>query len=69
MKYKTSQEMFWNSEFGDEYTNRNLAVNRLKFIGKNLINNNIKIKSAIELVANVGLNLDTIKTIYPKSKT
>ena len=59
-KYKTSQEKFWNSGFGDEYTSRNSAVDRLKFIGKDLINNNIKIKSAIEVGANVGLNQDAI---------
>lgn len=68
-KYNTEQEKFWLSPFGDEYTNRNLTVNRLNFIGKNLINNNIKIKSAIELGANIGLNLDTVKKIYHKSKT
>ena len=43
-KYNTEQEKFWSSTFGDEYTNRNLTVNRLNFIGKNLINNNIKTK-------------------------
>jgi spore coat polysaccharide biosynthesis protein SpsF len=68
-KYKTEQENFWNTKFGNEYTNRNLKINKLKFIGKNLINNNIKIKNAIELGANVGLNLDAIKRIYPKCKT
>ena len=68
-KYKTEQERFWSSNFGNEYTKRNLAVDKFKFIGKNLINNNIKIKSAIELGANIGLNLDTIKKIYPRSKT
>ena len=36
-------------------------INKLKFIGKNLINNNVKIKNAIELGANIGLNLDAIK--------
>ena len=46
----------------------NLLVDKFKFIGKNLINNDIKIKSAIELGANIGSNLDTIKKIYPKSK-
>lgn len=34
-KYKTSQEIFWKPKFSDEYNGRNLAVNRLKFIGKN----------------------------------
>jgi len=67
--YNTEIEKFWSSTFGNNYTNRNLSVDKSKFIGKNLINNQIKIKSAIELGANIGLNLDAIKKIYPNSKT
>ena len=65
-KYKTEQEKFWSSTFGNNYTNRNLSIDRFKFIGKDLINNNVKVKSVIELGANIGLNLDIIKKIYPK---
>ena len=68
-KYKTEQEKFWSAKFGDAYTNRNLKINKFKLIGKNLINNDVKIKNAIELGANIGLNLDAIKKIYPNSKT
>ena len=65
----TEQEKFWKGEFGKKYISRNKLVNKLQFIGKNLINNNIKIKSAIELGSNIGLNLDALKKIYPKIKT
>jgi len=68
-KYKTQQEKFWKGDFGKEYISRNKLVNKFKFIGKNLINNKVNIKSAIELGSNIGLNLDTIKRIYPKIKT
>lgn len=33
------------------------------------MNNNIKIKNAIELVANIWKNLVAIQKIYPKCKT
>lgn len=65
----TEQEKFWKDKFGKEYISRNKLVNKFQFIGKNLINNKIKIKSAIELGSNIGLNLDAIKKIYPRIKT
>jgi len=65
----TEQEKFWKGEFGKKYTSRNKSINKFQLIGKNLINNNIKIKSAIELGSNVGLNLDALKIIYPKIYT
>ena len=70
MKIKTDQEIFWKKNFGNKYTIRNLkSSNRVPIIGKNLLNNNIIIKDALELGANVGYNLDAIKKIYPNSKT
>ena len=68
-KFKTEQELFWRGDFGDKYIKRNIKSNRELTIGKNLLSNNVKIHSAIELGANIGLNLDTIKSIYPQCTT
>ena len=62
--------MFWEKEFGKNYTDRNLrSSNRVVTIGKNLLDNNVRINEALELGANVGYNLDAIKKIYPNTKT
>jgi spore coat polysaccharide biosynthesis protein SpsF len=60
----TSQDNFWKGKFGDKYTDRSLFSDRTLTISKDLLSNKIKIKSCIELGANVGLNLDTLKKIY-----
>ena len=65
-KFKTEQELFWRGDFGDKYIKRNIKSNRELTIGKNLLSNNVKIHSAIELGANIGLNLDAIKKILIK---
>jgi len=70
MRNKKEQELFWEKEFGDNYTVRNLkSSNRVVTIGKHLLNNNVLIKDALELGANVGCNLDAIKKIFPNTKT
>ena len=63
----TSQDNFWKGKFGDKYTDRSLFSDRTLTIGKDLLSNKIKIKSCIELGANVGLNLDALKKIYNAS--
>ena len=70
MRKKTQQELFWEKEFGNKYIDRNLKYSDLMFsIGKHLLTNNVLIDSALELGANVGLNLDAIKKFYPNIKT
>ena len=70
MKYlKTEQEIFWETDFGNKYVKRNLKSDRIFTIGKNLINNKVFINEVLELGANVGLNLDAIKRVYPDIKT
>tara|TARA_Y100000294_G_C8435764_1_gene288662 strand:+ start:54 stop:665 length:612 start_codon:yes stop_codon:yes gene_type:complete len=64
MKYKTEQEKFWATKFGNGYIKRNNKGNRIWTIGKDLINNNVSIQSALELGCNIGLNLDALKLIY-----
>ncbi len=65
---KTEQEIFWSGDFGDEYTNRN--------VGAELLASNLslfarvfscvkKIGSVVEFGANVGLNLQALRLLYP----
>ena len=68
-RLKTEQEIFWETDFGNKYTNRNIKSDRIFAIGKNLINNKVLINEVLELGANIGLNLDAIKRIYPDAKT
>ena len=63
---KSEQEIFWENDFGNEYTKKNLQSERFFTIGKVLIKNKVLINEALELGANIGLNLDTIKKIYPR---
>jgi spore coat polysaccharide biosynthesis protein SpsF len=70
MRKKTEQEKFWAQSFGDNYTYRNIkSSNRIYTTGRHLLDNNVLINEALELGANVGYNLDAIKTIYPNTKT
>ena len=59
----TEQEEFWSGSFGDEYTDRNNNINNNKFFQRIL--NNLKVNSLFEIGCNRGLNLRTIKTLYP----
>ena len=68
MAFKTEQENFWASEFGDEYICRNddlnvVAVN-VNFFSK-VISRTIGVNSVIEFGANIGLNLRAIKQLLP----
>ena len=65
----TEQEVFWKSSFTKKYIKRNINYNRIASIGKDLLENKIKVKSVIELGSNVGFNLDALKIIYPKCET
>lgn len=68
MSFKTEQEIFWASDFGDNYINRN---DSLKIIASNInlfskiIEKTIGIKSVIEFGSNIGLNLKAIKYLIP----
>ena len=68
-KYVTPQEAFWAGEFGSDYIGRNdsetiVATNvntfcrALKYAGDGL-------KSALEIGANVGMNLKALSLLYP----
>lgn len=76
-KKNTDQEEFWKGSFGDNYIKRNLGdkdsigrdYNYLNQFAKILLNNRISLNSAIEIGANIGINLDSLKVLYPNCKT
>ncbi len=69
MSFKTEQEKFWAGKFGDDYIKRNKSE---EYLASNIIffcktfNKIGKIKSLIEFGANVGMNLKSIKALFPK---
>lgn len=71
MAYKTEQEKFWASEFGNNYIQRNddekVVAGNVNFFSK-VINRTIGINSAIEFGSNIGLNLRALKQLLPNCK-
>ena len=71
---KTEQEKFWQSSFGDKYTDRTIAkkfyTTRIK-MWSDILPLTPGIKSVFEIGTNIGLNLDLIKSLnlYRKIKT
>ncbi len=69
--FKTDQEKFWVTEFGNEYIQRNqseqLLASNLNFFSKALKQTG-KISSCIEFGANIGMNLKALKFLYPSIK-
>ncbi len=68
MKFKTSQEEFWEGSFGDEYIDRNqssqlIASNISLF--SNVIRRSSGIQSIIEFGSNIGLNLVALNQLLP----
>jgi pseudaminic acid biosynthesis-associated methylase len=66
--YKSSQEQFWASRFGDEYVERNrgseLLASNLAFFAR-VLARMPDVRSAIEFGANIGLNLQAIRLLAP----
>ena len=69
--FKTEQENFWNSDFGNDYIARNNTPEILKnkkHLFKNIFKNiDFNIKSIIEFGANIGLNLNAIESVITNS--
>lgn len=66
--YRTDQEAFWAGEFGSEYIGRNddaqLLASNLAFFAKALDQAG-RISSCIEFGANIGMNLQALRLLYP----
>ncbi len=71
MDYKTEQEEFWATEFGDEYIDRNkssqIFSSRIA-LWTQVLKSTKKINSFVEFGCNVGPNLKSIKSLLPKSE-
>jgi len=71
MTYKTEQEKFWATEFGNKYIDRNsshtLQAASLKLF-TNILQKMDKINSAIELGPNIGLNLKSLEILVKDIK-
>lgn len=68
MSYKTEQEEFWASRFGEEYAKRNrgdqlLASNLAMFSA--VLRSTNKVQSVMEFGANIGMNLHAIRQLLP----
>jgi pseudaminic acid biosynthesis-associated methylase len=66
--YKTSQETFWASEFGDEYISRNkspeLLASKMAMFSK-ILQKTDGVASVVEFGCSIGLNLDAISMLIP----
>jgi pseudaminic acid biosynthesis-associated methylase len=69
--YKTEQEAFWASEFGNEYIGRNvgnqLLAYNLEFFARAMRQAH-EVGSVIEFGANVGMNLQAMKLLRPQQQ-
>lgn len=67
-KFKTPQENFWAGDFGNDYIDRNKG-DKLLASNLNFFNNSLKsasrINSVIEFGANIGMNLKSLKLLFP----
>lgn len=67
-QFKTEQENFWAGEFGSNYIERNIGrdslASNLSFFSHTLKSAK-KIESCLELGANVGMNLQALKLLFP----
>lgn len=68
LQYKTDQEDFWAGDFGNEYIGRNqgeqLLASNLVFFSKALSAAG-QVSSCIEFGANIGMNLMSLRLLYP----
>jgi len=68
MSFKTEQEQFWATEFGNDYINRNQDfVKSIPFFSE-VISRTSNVKSAIEFGCNIGLNLKALSILLPESQ-
>lgn len=68
VSYKTEQEKFWATDFGDKYVERNTYKDLLPayiYEWSQIISKTNGIKSCIEFGSNIGANLKAIQTLLP----
>ena len=68
MSYKTKQEEFWASEFGNEYINRNqIHLANIPLFTK-IMSRTLNVESIVEFGPNIGLNLMALHSFFPQCK-
>lgn len=68
MSYKTEQEEFWATEFGNEYIKRSQNyIPNIPFFSE-VIRRTSNVKSVIEFGSNIGLNLKALNILLPECK-
>ena len=68
MSFKTEQEQFWATEFGNDYINRNQDFVKSIPLFSEVISRTSNVKSAIEFGCNIGLNLKALSILLPESQ-
>lgn len=69
-KYKTEQEVFWATDFGNEYVNRNNSPQNVAIVTAifaKILDRTHGVSSILELGANIGQNLLAIRNLIPNS--
>jgi len=71
MTITTEQEVFWQGNFGNDYTDRNrgpqwIASNMALF--SKVLNRTRGIRSVLEFGSNIGLNLMALRQLLPEAK-
>jgi len=67
--FETPQEEFWAGDFGDSYTQRNSAdhlQSSKNWFFSRALNSVQGVNSVLELGANVGLNIRSLRSLFPK---
>lgn len=70
MSHATDQEVFWRGEFGDEYVERNQGATRVAAntaLFARILARTRGVHSALELGANIGLNLAALRALLPEA--
>ena len=70
-KKYNEQEKFWSEKFGKNYSDRDNhdPIKSLDYLFTKIFKKNkIKISNLLEFGSNIGNNIKSIRTIYPKSK-
>ncbi|RXJ02277.1 pseudaminic acid biosynthesis-associated methylase [Anaerobacillus alkaliphilus] len=71
MEYKTEQELFWASSFGNDYILRNqdlkVLASSMSLFTK-ILNGTSKVSSFLELGCNIGINLKALKHLNPEAE-
>lgn len=70
-RFETEQEGFWAGEFGSEYSRRNVGVDVIAAntqLFARILARTGKLDSVVEFGANIGLNLDALRSLLPHAR-